>query len=158
LADGKVDRLKIPLLAHTWAPGFSFSKCHLEESAPYDGFTPFVSSDVEAFARFARFWTRGYDVYTPTQNIVYIKINDEPNKHKNEWITKWKKRKDRALAISLRRIRSYLEILGDEEVGVKLDNMGIYGLGKRRTLNQLNEFVGIELSTEQSRSEDVSAI
>ncbi|OEU09284.1 hypothetical protein FRACYDRAFT_277408 [Fragilariopsis cylindrus CCMP1102] len=154
-ADGKVDKLKRPLLAHTWAPAFSFSKCHLEESAPYDGFTPFVSSDIEAFARFARFWTRGYDVYTPTQNIVYIKFNDQPNKHKNEWINKWKKRKDRALAISLRRIRSYLEILGDEDIGVKLDNMGIYGLGKRRTLNQLNEFVGIELSTEQSRSEDL---
>mmetsp|Transcript_9181 Transcript_9181/g.8941 ORF Transcript_9181/g.8941 Transcript_9181/m.8941 type:complete len:552 (-) Transcript_9181:79-1734(-) len=151
-ADGKVDKLNKPLLAHTWAPAFSFAKCHLEESAPYDGFTPFVSSDVEAFARFARFWTRGYDVYTPTQNIVYTKKEGQPNEMQNEWLTKWKKRKDRLLAKSLLRIRSYLEILG-EESGVRLDNMGIYGLGKRRTLKQLNEFVGIELNTEQSRSE-----
>jgi len=152
-ADGKVDKLNKPLLAHSWAPAFSFAKCHLEESAPYDGFTPFVSSDVEAFARFARFWTRGYDVYTPTQNIVYTKKEVHPSKLQNEWINKWKKRKDRLLSKSLLRIRSYLEILGDEESGVKLDNMGIYGLGKRRTLKQLNEFVGIELNTKQSRSE-----
>lgn len=58
LGDGKVENLKKPLLAHSWSSGFSFAKCHLEESAPYDPFTPYVMG-VENFARFARFWTRG---------------------------------------------------------------------------------------------------
>lgn len=57
--DGKVENLKKPLLSHAWSAGFSFSKCHLEETAPYDSFAPYVMG-VEQFARFARFWTRGY--------------------------------------------------------------------------------------------------
>jgi len=145
--DGKVENLKQPLLSHTWSPGFSFAKCHLEESAPYDGFTPYVAG-VEAFARFARFWTRGYDVYTPTQNIVYTNYQPNPDGHGTmEWMKRWKYRlRDK----SLRRIRSYLE-LPDGEEGLKLENLGIYGLGKRRSLKQLNEFVGIDLAAQQSR-------
>lgn len=57
--DGKAQNLQKPLLSHAWSAGFSFSKCHLEESAPYDSFTPFVMG-VEQFARYARLWTRGY--------------------------------------------------------------------------------------------------
>ena len=155
--DGKVEKLNKPLLAHTWAPGFSFSKCHLEESAPYDGFIPYVSSDIEAFARYARLWTRGYDVYTPTQNIVYRQLA-VPNIHRLEWINNWAGQKEIILKKSLRRIRSYLENFGEGEVEVeeKLDNLGIYGIGKRRTLKQLNDFVGIDLNAQQSRPENVS--
>ena len=57
--DGKAENLKKPLLSHAWSAGFSFSKCHLEESAPYDPFTEYTMG-VEQFSRFARFWTRGY--------------------------------------------------------------------------------------------------
>jgi hypothetical protein len=57
--DGKVEGLEKPLLSHGWSAGFSFSKCHLEEAAPYDAYTPYVMG-VEQFARYARFWTRGY--------------------------------------------------------------------------------------------------
>jgi hypothetical protein len=150
--EGKVENLASPLLSHTWSPGFSFAKCHLEESAPYDGFTPYVAG-VEAFARFARFWTRGYDVYTPTQNIVYHDYAPNPEGHGTmEWM---KQRRQRLRDKSLRRIRTFLE-LPDSEPGLKVDNMGIYGLGKRRTLKQLNEFVGIDLAEQKSRPADVS--
>jgi hypothetical protein len=57
--DGKVEGLEKPLLSHGWSAGFSFAKCHLEEAAPYDAYTPYVMG-VEQFARYARFWTRGY--------------------------------------------------------------------------------------------------
>eukprot|EP00536_Pseudo-nitzschia_multiseries_P009767 jgi/Psemu1/325767/estExt_fgenesh1_pg.C_2820013 len=158
LPEGKVENLEEPLLAHTWSPGFSFSKCHLEEAAPADGFLPYVSSNIEAFARYARFWTRGYDVYTPTQNIVY-RQSGAPNPSKLEWINLWAGRKSIIRDKSLQRIRSYLEIdqnTDDDEDGVpdKLDNLGIYGIGKRRTLEQMNEFVGIDLDEGESRSAD----
>jgi len=45
--------LEKPLLTTAWNAGFSFSKCHLEESAPYDPFVPIVF-DLEEFPRFAR--------------------------------------------------------------------------------------------------------
>jgi hypothetical protein len=151
--DGKVENLQTPLLSHTWSPGLSFAKCHLEESAPYDGFTPYVAG-VEAFARYARFWTRGYDVYTPTQNIVYSNYSPNPDGHDvMEWMKPWKQRLRNK---SLDRIRTYLELPTAVDENLKLDNLGIYGLGKRRTLKQLDEFVGIDLVKQQSRPSTVS--
>lgn len=152
--EGKVDSLEKPLLAHTWSPGFSFGKCHMEEAAPADGFLPYLSSDIEAFARYARMWTRGYDVYTPTQNIVFHKVFGNPAKL--EWINNWYGEKFLFLQNSLKRIRSYLEIpLAEDETSTeKLDNLGIYGIGKRRSLKELNDFVGIDLETLTSRSPD----
>lgn len=152
--DGMVEKLSKPLLAHTWTPGFSFAKCHLEEAAPSDGFLPFVPSDIEAFARYARMWTRGYDVYTPTQNILYQKT-EQTNEHKLEWINSWKSQKLPKLEKSLERIRSVLGVSRNIEGSFeKLDNLGIYGIGNRRTLKQLGDFVGIDLDEQQPRSPD----
>jgi hypothetical protein len=53
-----VEHLKKPLLSHAWSSAFSFAKCHLEESAPYDPFSPYVSG-IEQFSRYSRLWTRG---------------------------------------------------------------------------------------------------
>lgn len=143
-----------PLLSHTWSPGFSFAKCHLEESAPYDGLSPFVSG-VESFARYARFWTRGYDVYTPTQNIVYHNYQPQPDGHDTmEWM---RQRRERIRDRSLRRLRSYLQLPNGLE-GLRLDNLGIYGLGKRRSLKQMADFVGIDMETQKSRPATVSSV
>lgn len=46
--------LEKPLLSHAWSAAFSFSKCHIEETAPYDPFTPYIMS-AEQFPRFARY-------------------------------------------------------------------------------------------------------
>jgi len=51
--------LKKPVLSHAWSAAFSFAKCHLEESAPYDPFAMYAMP-IEQFTRYARFWTRGY--------------------------------------------------------------------------------------------------
>eukprot|EP00980_Cylindrotheca_fusiformis_P001357 scaffold338_cov116-Cylindrotheca_fusiformis.AAC.22 len=147
--DGKVENLKQPLLAHSWSSGFSFAKCHLEESAPYDPFTPYVMG-AENFARFARFWTRGYDVYTPTQNIVYHNYQPNPDGHgMNEWMHP---RFTRFREDALKRIRTYLGAPDGLE-DFNLSNLGIYGLGKRRTLKQLEEFMKIQISTKTGRPE-----
>ena len=37
-----------------------------------------------------------------------------------------------------------------------LANLGIYGVGKRRTIAQLAEFVGIKFSSQQARKNSVS--
>ena len=57
-ADGKVVDLTKPLLGHGWSASFSFAKCHLEESVPYDNFSIYAMP-LEQFSRFARMWTRG---------------------------------------------------------------------------------------------------
>ena len=40
------------------------SKCHAHRKTPYDPNLPHVF-DGDEFAKYARLWTRGYDVYTP---------------------------------------------------------------------------------------------
>lgn len=50
--------LETPLLSHGWSAAYSFSKCHLEESVPYDPFSHYAMP-VEQFVRYARMWTRG---------------------------------------------------------------------------------------------------
>lgn len=141
-ADGKATGLEVPLLSHTWSSAFSFSKCHIEETAPYDPFTQYVFG-AEQFARFARFWTRGYDVYTPTKNIVYHDYIHSEHDMK-EW---FKQRRERIRNQSLQRVKIFLGIATPEGINIEAAqaNMGIYGLGKRRTLKQLQDFLGIDL-------------
>ena len=49
-----------------WGAGLSFSKCHAELKVPVDPHTPGIF-DGEEFNRAARFFTYGYDVYTPNR-------------------------------------------------------------------------------------------
>jgi hypothetical protein len=63
----------------------------------------------------------------------------------SEW---FKQRRGRLRQESLERIKSFLHIPGAEETSeTALANMGIYGLGKRRSLAQLMDFAGIDLNT-----------
>jgi hypothetical protein len=96
-----------------------------------------------------------YDVYTPTQNIVFHNYQPNADGHNtNEWM---KHRRERLRQLSLGRIKSYLGLPGGIE-GLNLSNLGIYGLGKRRTLQQLADFVGINLATQQARAISVSSV
>jgi len=61
--------LKRPKLTTLWAAGLSFSKCHAERVVPYDPHTPYIFWG-EEFTRTARFFTHGYDVYTPDRTII----------------------------------------------------------------------------------------
>lgn len=56
--EAKAIDLEKPLLSHSWSAAYSFSKCHLEESVPYDPFSHYAMP-VEQFVRYARMWTRG---------------------------------------------------------------------------------------------------
>jgi len=55
-----------------WGAGLSFAKCHAERKVPYDPHTPHIF-DGEEYNRGLRFWTHGYDIYTP--NRVYVVHN-----------------------------------------------------------------------------------
>lgn len=92
------------------------------------------------------FLIHSYDVYTPTRNIVFHDYRPNPGGHDmSEW---FKKRRGRARQDSLDRIKTFLHIQGPEDTSeTTLANMGIYGLGKRRSLAQLYKFVGIDMNT-----------
>jgi hypothetical protein len=95
-----------------------------------------------------------YDVYTPTQNIVYHNYQANPDGHgPMEWL---KPRFERFRQGGLKRIRSYLELPNGLE-GYNLANLGIYGLGKRRSLRDMAAFLKIDMETQSSRPETVRA-
>ena len=58
-----------PKLTTLWAAGLSFARCHAERAVPYDPHTPYIFWG-EEFSRTARFFTNGYDIYTPSRTIV----------------------------------------------------------------------------------------
>jgi hypothetical protein len=63
-----------------WGAGLSFSKCHAERKVPYDPHTPNIF-DGEEYSRAVRFWTWGYDVYSPHRVYVvhnYHKSQSDP--------------------------------------------------------------------------------
>jgi hypothetical protein len=68
--------LKIPILSPLWSSSFSFGKCHAERKTTSDPSIAYVAEGDE-FSKFARLWTRGYDVYTPSRTIV---VHDSRNK------------------------------------------------------------------------------
>ncbi|GKY93218.1 hypothetical protein MPSEU_000289600 [Mayamaea pseudoterrestris] len=145
-----VEDIEKPLLSHAWSSAFSFAKCHLEESAPYDSFS-WYAKPIEQFSRFSRFWTRGYDVYTPTRVIAFHDSGPQKNGHGNdEWFRRQRQRFrieaiDRAKATL--RLKQQDGTIASDAV---LANMGIYGLGKRRTLKQLEEFTKLEFASLKS--------
>jgi len=139
--DGIAENLRTPLLSHGWNAGFSFHKCHLEEAAPYDYFLPQIF-DIEEFPRMARLWTRGYDVYTPTHHIVF---HDWKGKSEDGHDPMGWPKSDMERQGSIKRIKTLLELGGGEDSKGGRANLGLFGLGKRRTLKQFVEFVGVDL-------------
>ena len=72
-----------PILTSSWSAAFSFSKCHAEAKVPFDPNYLYLTSGGE-FAKYARLWTRGYDVYTPNRILV---AHDDFNSMKKQGAT-----------------------------------------------------------------------
>jgi len=60
----------------------------------------------------------------------------------NEW---YRQRRERIRARSLLRIKTTLELKDGDPTDTAKANLGIYGIGKRRTLAQFSNFVGINM-------------
>lgn len=100
---------------------------------------------------------RSYDVYTPTRNIVYHDYDVQPNGHgENEW---YKNRRDRFRKEAIARALTIAQLPNGDSSTTAQANLGIYGLGKRRTMKQLFKFVGMTSSEGNSgKAKDCAAI
>lgn len=136
--------LKRPLLAPLWSGDFSFSKCHAELKTPADPHLMYVGDEV-SFSKFARLWTRGYDVYSLHKKILY--------KHPATTVVDVNKKKTyrgSPLLIMSSILSSYTRLatlLGFPEAAPSAESVAQltkYGLGNKRTLDQLIDFTGID--------------
>lgn len=82
-----------------------------------------------------------YDVYTPTRNIVYHDYQPHPDDIEMKG---WKKDEMMRQA-ALLRIKTMLQMKGGNSEELAQANLGLYGLGKRRSLQQLLTFARFDL-------------
>jgi len=155
--------IKPKLTNALWGAGLSFSKCHAERKTPNDPNLPYIF-DGEEFSKAARLWTYGYDVYTPHR--VYV-LHDYHGSQSDPVHSQWggnrnhksvssKSEMDLAaipktkiinyeFADSLKRLKTLLSMPGGETdpslaMAYKKSR---FGLGDRRTIDQLFEFSGV---------------
>jgi hypothetical protein len=139
------DLSKPKLTNAVWGAGLSFSKCHAELKVMVDPHTPHIF-DGEEFNRAARFWTYGYDIYTP--NHVYV-LHDYHKSQSNPIMHTWSANKDvhGTFHESNWRLRTMIDLPGGEKDPAKALKMkqSKFGLGDRRSLDQLIQFSGFDL-------------
>lgn len=133
-----------------WGAGLSFSKCHAERKVPYDPHTPYIF-DGEEFSRALRYWTYGYDIYSPHRVWVVhnYKVSQSDPKH-SAWA--WnnaeavKNPGTETAETSVFRLKTILGMPGGEADAVKALRLqqSKYGLGDRRSLDQAIKFSGID--------------
>ena len=140
--------LSKPKLTTLWGAGLSFSKCHAELKVPVDPHCPHIFNG-EEFNRAARFWTHGYDIYTP--NDIYI-LHDYHKSQSNPKSHTWGiNNVAGSVQYSEARLRTMVDMPGgatDPAVAIRM-KQSKHGLGDRRSLDQLIEFSGIDLRHEK---------
>jgi hypothetical protein len=139
-----------------WGAGLSFSKCHAELKVPVDPHTPGIF-DGEEFNRAARFWTYGYDIYTPHRVFV---LHDYPGSQHNPKTSSWGTGKftNEDTKMSHYRLNTLLDIPGgekDTEKALQLKKSR-FGLGDRRTLDDLIQFSGIDLRNRKATIDGIN--
>lgn len=117
-------------------------------------------------------WTRGYDVYTPSENIVYSEsvtlhplhlMNGHGSNGERKWPPNDTERHNSHIRMKILLgihhgissvDASSLGVSGSSSIGGKIStaraNLGIYGVGQRRTMDQLLEFTGVALPINES--------
>ena len=144
-----------PKLTTTWGAGYSFSRCHAERAVPYDPYLDGVF-DGEEFSKFARLFTHGYDVYTPSRSYIGHDYNHRKVKYAREAAVnagRWNNNgaSKQRHAASKERLRTLLELPGGDltEEGRQRVQRSPWGLGSKRSMDQLIEFTGFNLRTKE---------
>ncbi|CAM9815553.1 unnamed protein product [Pylaiella littoralis] len=139
-------KLPAPKLTNTWAAGLSFGKCHSWKATPYDPGLRKKVFDGEEFSMHARLWTRGYDTYTPDKSLVghdYNGVKDGPKP--SSWLEN-----DMVIGakdLAYKRMFTLFGMPGKVDTPEMWESIGRYGLGKKRTLEQYQQFIGVNLTT-----------
>jgi hypothetical protein len=160
-----------------WGAGLSFHRCHAELSVPVDPYLDNVF-DGEEGSRGIRFFTHGYDVYTPDKVLVTHdyhthqgnpvvhtwgrgnKLDGDGHDNGNDSLSwKWNEEiealRDSWHTFGTKRVNMLLGIgstfqsTEKEREEVERIRASRFGLGDKRTLEQAVEFTGINLLEER---------
>ena len=121
------------------ASGMFFCEGKCIKEVPYDPHLPnlFVGEEI---LHSARVWTSGYDIYSPTEIVVYHLYTRSDQPHI------WDDKKDYNDLDAFVKVKNILELDKNAKVPNHLrSNMDKYGLGKGRSLQEYFDFAGIDL-------------
>lgn len=153
--------IKPKLTNAMWGAGLSFHRCHAELNVPVDPYLDNVF-DGEEGSRGIRFFTHGYDVYTPHRVLV---THDYHTHQSNPVVHTWGRGRNKVshetnfkFMDEIETHRERLFTFGSERVNMmigigttkkkeetELIRKTRFGIGNKRTLDQAVEFTGINL-------------
>lgn len=122
------------------AAGMFFCEGKCIKEVPYDPHLPnlFVGEEI---LHSARVWTSGYDIYSPSENVVYHLYTRADQPHI------WDDKKDYNDTDAFNKAKMILGFNDNKDKAVPehvKSNIEKYGLGNKRTLKQFFEFAGID--------------
>jgi UDP-GlcNAc:polypeptide alpha-N-acetylglucosaminyltransferase len=118
------------------AGGMFFAESNFLKDVPFDPNLPYLFVG-EEILHSARFWTHGWDIYTPTENVVYHYYTRE-NEPKI-WTDKTYSDED-----AHNKVKKLLGLENPDTIPSNVtENIDKYGLGKERTIEQYFQFTGI---------------
>ena len=127
--------LDAPILSILWAAGLSFSRCHAEQLVPNDVNLKGIFVG-EEFSRGIRLWTHGYDFYSVSRPYLGTYYGGEKGGRGGGWRTT-------NLQHSHERLKILSQVPGFD-TPEKMESLGFYKLGNKRSLSQYIEFSGID--------------
>jgi hypothetical protein len=128
---------ELPLPNAYAAAGMMFAESKFTEEVPYDPRLPYLFVG-EEILHSIRLWTHGWDLFTPSENVIfhYYTREEEPKIWTDVTYTD---------ADAVNKVRNILDLEGATEIIPYLQqNLDKYGLGKERTLQQYFEYAGID--------------
>lgn len=143
-----------PLPSHLVAGGYLFGRREMFAEVPYDPHIYFIGEEI---THAARYYTHGWDGYTPSQCLIhhYYERKSAP-RHWDDDSNNWSK----INLSSYRRVRHILGIerTNDPDALIEIER---YGLGGTRSLTQFQAAIGVNFNAmliDRKRQESVAAI
>lgn len=123
------------------AGGFLFTESHFLKDVPFDPELPYLFVGEEILLSI-RAWTSGYDIYTPSENLMFHLYTRE--KENKIWTDKVYKDTD-----AVKKVKFILQLDNVSVPEYLRDSTAKYNLGKIRTLQEYYDFAGIDIKNKK---------
>ena len=137
-----------PLLTSLYSANFAFMPAEAIRIAPLDAYTPNLFSGEEFYVA-ARFWTNGYDFYTPQRDIIYHYYTRKDAPKFWEEVPNYKEQRES----SENRVRKQFGLSYDANK-IYDKNLDKYKMGTKRTFKQYLDFSKVDLENEKETEDN----
>ena len=140
----EINSNNVPYMTPYVAGGMFFCESYFLKELPFDPNLPFLFVG-EEILHSIRFYTHGWDIFTPTENVVFHEYT------RAEKPKIWTDNPYYVDTPAFEKVKYYLKLMdGQKDVeGYLKFNLDKYGLGKARTLEDYFNFAGIDVENKR---------